>query len=156
MAMTTCKECRQAVSDEAPTCPKCGTTDPGEGGAERDARRKADSAAGERQVWLGCGGFVLVMALLLGGGALYSYVTAVELDEPARSACSSAELAALQTRAGTGTPVQVGVRRIEAVTSALESEAEGLREAAGGGSLNPDTVNSDYLGVLAWCEENGP
>lgn len=150
MAMTTCKQCLGRVADDAPTCPACGTTAPGEGGAERDAKRKAESAAGERKVWLGCGGLVLVMALLLGGGALYNYVTAVEMDGPAERACSAVTTAQF----GQGA-IRQAAGRVEAVAEARTSSAEGLQDAAGGpGRVDPDSVSEDYFAVAAWCEEH--
>jgi hypothetical protein len=150
MAMTTCKECRRSVADEAPTCPNCGVQAPGEGGVERDAARKEASDRDNRRVTLGCGGLILAMALLLGGGVAWNELTRVELDDAARRACEGVRTAEY----GNGT-IRQATGRLTAVTSARESDSEGLREAAGGaGRVDPDTVNDDYLGVAAWCDEH--
>jgi hypothetical protein len=150
MAMTTCKECRRPMASEAPTCPHCGVASPGEGGVERDAARKADADAFGRKLSLGCGGLIALFVLLIAGGAAWNSLTAVELDEPAREACSAAETASLTSLSN----VRRGAHRVEAVQHALESEIPELRDAAGPSRINPETVNTDYYGVAAWCEEN--
>ena len=149
MALTTCKECRKAVAADASTCPHCGVSAPGEGGDDRNAAAKALSDKTSRQVAFGCGGFVLLVVLLIGGGALWNALTAVELDKAAEDACSAVTTAEF----GDGAILQ-GAGRVRAVAYALESDAEGLQEAAGDGPLNPETVSTDYFAVAAWCEEH--
>jgi hypothetical protein len=150
MAMTSCKQCGRVVADDAPACPHCGTQDPGEGGAERDAARKADTDAFMRKFGIGCGGLIAIFLLLIVGGAAWNASTAVDLDGPAQQACSAAEAASLTTLSN----VRRGAHRVEAVAHALESEISELRDAAGPSRINPQTVNTDYYGVAAWCEEN--
>jgi hypothetical protein len=149
MAMTTCKECRQAVADEAPACPNCGVTAPGEGGVERDAARKADTDAFEKKLWLGCGGFILLIVLLIGGGAAWNAITEVELDRAAERACSAVTTA----QYGDGA-IRQGAGRVQAVAYAKESTVEELRQLVGDGPLDPDTVSDDYFKVATWCNEN--
>jgi hypothetical protein len=66
MAMTTCKECSRAVASDAPACPHCGVAAPGEGGAERDAARKADADAFGRKFTIGCLSLFIGLPLLVG------------------------------------------------------------------------------------------
>jgi hypothetical protein len=103
-----------------------------------------------RKFGFGCGGLIALFLLLIVGGAAWNASTAVDLDGPARQACSAAEAASLTTLSN----MRRGAYRVEAVAHALESDISELRDAAGPSRINPQTVNTDYYGVAAWCEEN--
>lgn len=159
VAMTTCKECLKAVAADAPTCPHCGTTAPGEGAAERDAAAKERDAAsdvafkkGVRKWGLVAVGLVLLFLLPVGISAIRDAASKIDLDEAAKNACSS-----VTTAEYGGTPVRQGLGRVQAVAYGLESNSEGLKAAAGGdrsGPVDPETVNQKYRAVAAWCAAN--
>jgi hypothetical protein len=149
MPLTTCRTCHKPVAVEAPTCPQCGVLDPGEGHEQRAEAAKRDSAQQNRWLALGCGGPTLLVLLLLGGGAVWTELTRVELDGPARDACYAVSLFDLDA-----SPVEQGASRVQAVGSAVQSDVEGLREVLGSSSLDPGTVNDDYRAVAEWCGEN--
>jgi hypothetical protein len=61
MALTTCRECSKSVAIEAGSCPNCGVSAPGEGGAERDAAKAEERG----RFNLGCAGVLVALALLI-------------------------------------------------------------------------------------------
>jgi hypothetical protein len=69
MAMVWCRECGQAVSDQAASCPTCGVAQPGEGSTGPTA-----GAQPERKWFLGClvapvALVLLVVVLVTSGGS---------------------------------------------------------------------------------------
>jgi hypothetical protein len=90
MAMTSCRECSKPVAADAPTCPACGVTQPGEGGAERDQAKRLAAEKVKRQTNIGCGAIVLGIIALT---ALFSVLGGDEVDEPATADRFSAEVA---------------------------------------------------------------
>jgi hypothetical protein len=149
MGLVSCRECLNRVAVDAATCPRCGVSSPGEDGEQRDAARQADADTFEKRLWLGCGGFVLLIALLVGGGAAWNASTATELDNAAEEACAAVDRVDFSS-----TNLTRLTARAAAVNAAMRSESDGLAAAAGIGPALSEDLFARYDAVDAWCEEN--
>lgn len=98
---------------------------------------------------MGCGAFVLLIALLIGGGAAWNAITATELDNAAEEACAAVDRVDFSS-----TNLTRLTARTEAVNAAMRSESDGLAAAAGTGPALSEDLFARYDDVEAWCDEN--